>query len=179
MALSFPPSPPGGQAVAAQSLYARWQLPSIRESLSSQPMLGPGCPLYVIPLERRALTAPLSSARHSGWRYPVVAGAEAALVTLEDYRPQPLFAAIMLGQPARRFVQAVAFAEVQVRRERRRYEVRILECPALRLSYLWLAGRDVNRFVEMARCPATEPPAGFRMVSGIRGRFRAEVARLK
>ena len=135
--------------------------------------IGPGIPTFFLAAGPRLATRHLADARLDSWCYPIVAGHSAAVVALGIEGSSLLFRDLSAGAYARRLVEAIAFVEKTSVRSKAAFDLRILDCPALHLSYLWLNRRGRNLFVDLL--PQTqEADAPLEIVASIRHRVRDE-----
>jgi hypothetical protein len=140
--------PIGGRDIVRKTLTVRSQRARDDSALRGSLQTGAPLPIYLVSSEEISGADPLSSAKIVGWRYPVIGGASAGLVTLVEDKGDLKFAGVSQGLLPARLLEAAALAEDNLRSTEERLEPRLLEIPSLRVTALWLCGsQGQNLFI--------------------------------
>jgi hypothetical protein len=114
------------------------------------PALGAPIPIYNIGFQETALAQPLDAARLVGWRYLVAGGQEYGIAHLSANGAHNEYAGLTEGYLPQRLIDAAQVADQALGSSTKRYQLRLLQIPALQIIALWLARSNDNRFVLMA-----------------------------
>lgn len=137
--------------VAHAALAKRQAWKEFLPSLRGAAYLGMPIALYRMTLAAAAAAAPLSRARHTGWRLPLVGGEANGLLDILKTARGPLFLGISEGRISANLIAAIRAAEKAFGHLPKKYDIRLLEVPALHFSALWLRGdAKQSRFVVLS-----------------------------
>jgi hypothetical protein len=176
MAIRNQNEPMGGRDIINAALSSR--LPRARNLFAlggAAAQMGRALPIYMLTLEDAAASEPLTHAKLTGWRYPIVGGPVTGLASLAGSSSEGAhYAGITHGILPDRLLQAAAFAEAKLGPVPDEYEPRLLEAPSLKIYCLWFAGSS-NFFVSLmdGQPPGTAP---LKMETDISARIRDAMA---
>jgi hypothetical protein len=149
MSFVFAPKPAGElrfvQAVLQRRAHTDHPLAALRGLMQ----IGNPLPVYRLTVLGANHKRPLSRARPSGWRYPVMGETDAAMVGVRRVRGRLAFDGVSDGPFVKGLFVAATHAEAELTGHTTAYQLRLLEIPTRHVYLLWLHARGDNRFVPL------------------------------
>ena len=165
--------PADGLKIVQVALQRRQHRAQTVTPLGGAPQSASPLPMYHLGMVDVGRPDFLQSAIRSGWRYPVIGGAQPGLAMITERAGGAEFEGLTYGTLAQRLVQASFLAQSALGNVADQYEPRILDVPAAHFVALWLLGPE-NLFISLmdGDPPGTAP---LEIVKDIQPRLLAAV----
>ncbi|AWN45560.1 hypothetical protein DK419_03845 [Methylobacterium terrae] len=142
MAIQLMKSPDEGRRVVGRALEDLWPETGAASALGGARMdMSDPLPLYQLRLDKITGPHSIDEAEQVGWRYLIEKGGSAAFADVGQTAGGTMrFASLSRNDNARRLLAAAHLAETVAIQADEKYDIRVLDVPALRTSAVWLAG---------------------------------------